>query len=346
MTYGQFVEYPSNAICYEYSKTFSEDVIATNSFRKVEQLPISHLRTFYAWLFKSIMLKDMLYEGNFYSMAWDKVMMAPMIEMAAHHHYCMPEVLYVYNNSNPINDHKVNESLQHSLAWYVLGLPAYKPLTCPQDVDVLQENDKANIVLLCQNMPKIETIESIVEKISSLQALFVFYPSDADFPLISEQCKDVSFITYTEHDLVCKLQECLNNTDNRFVLVCSEAVTGSYALDLAVPILAMKNAQADLFYCSIGRNSHQSYFSKSLPLVEKQHAIYAWYAQDKNDSWRIPVIDMTLWARPALMEIITQCSAGTIKDLFTQVEAHVKEHNKLGLMFAESFYVRSVTNER
>ena len=100
----------------EYSKPFSEDVIRNNTFRKVEQLPMSHLRTFYAWLFKSIKLEDVLYQGDFYPMTCDKVILACCIEMAARHHYCVPEVLYVYNNTNQLSDHHVNGGLQHSLA--------------------------------------------------------------------------------------------------------------------------------------------------------------------------------------------------------------------------------------
>ena len=129
MTYGQFIEYPSNVIDYSYFKPFAEEIIEKNLFRKVGQLPISHLRTFYAWLFKSIKLQDMLYQGKFYLMAWDKVMMAPMIEMSGHRYYCVPEALYVYNNANPINDHRVNVEMQHSLAWYVQVCLHTSPLT-------------------------------------------------------------------------------------------------------------------------------------------------------------------------------------------------------------------------
>ena len=82
MTYGQFMEYPTGIRYYVYSKPFSEDVIRNNTFRRTQQLPVSHLRTFMLGCFKSIKLQDMLYEGNFYSMTWDKVMEAPMIEMS------------------------------------------------------------------------------------------------------------------------------------------------------------------------------------------------------------------------------------------------------------------------
>jgi hypothetical protein len=48
-------------------------------FRKVNEIP-SHLRTFYAWLFKKIK-KELCYQGTFASMTGDIAMMLPMIKM-------------------------------------------------------------------------------------------------------------------------------------------------------------------------------------------------------------------------------------------------------------------------
>lgn len=116
LTYGQFQEYPSTYIGHLYSMPFPKSVVENNSFRLYRSLPISHLRTFYAWLFKEIKCEDLMKDGKFYSMSSDKAMMAPMIEMAGTHWTCINEILYIYNNSNPINDHRVDVTLQHALA--------------------------------------------------------------------------------------------------------------------------------------------------------------------------------------------------------------------------------------
>jgi glycosyltransferase involved in cell wall biosynthesis len=133
LTYGQFQEFPSGRIGHLYSQHFPKHVIKNNSMRTYKGLPMSHLRTCYAWLFKLINIDDLMYEGKFYSMSWDKAILAPMIEMAAHHYACTSEILYIYNNSNPINDHKVNVQLQHALADHIAHLKPYQPLEFPKE---------------------------------------------------------------------------------------------------------------------------------------------------------------------------------------------------------------------
>jgi hypothetical protein len=335
LTYGQFMEYPSGALCTDYSLDFSEEVIRNNTFRKVEHLPISHLRTFYAWLFKSIKLKDCLYEGDFYSMTWDKVMMAPMIEMSAHRFYCVPNVLYVYNNSNPISDHRVNFELQASLALYVLGLPPYEPITMQRNFDVCDDLDKATGVLLCRHQPNSELIMNLLQNIHLSGSLYVLYPSDTGVTL-AEDIRSVVFVPYNTSNLIQKLHDFIKISNHRYVLLCSDSICLNHEVALEVCIHALKNTQADLFYCAIGSKSDQNYFTKCLPLVENSHSIHAWYAQNKNDSWHIPVISMSLWPCDLFLEVIAQCSAQNIEDLHDYIEVNVKEKNRLGLMFAEN----------
>ncbi len=133
LTYGQFQEYPSCRIGHLYSQHFPQSVIKQNCMRRYKNLPMSHLRTCYAWLFKLIKVEDLMYEGDFYQMSWDKAILAPMIEMAADHYACISEILYIYNNSNPISAHRIDVNLQHALADHIAHLEPYKPLsTCWQ----------------------------------------------------------------------------------------------------------------------------------------------------------------------------------------------------------------------
>lgn len=49
-----------------------------------------------------------------------------MIEMACERHAFISEILYVYNDLNPINDHKKDTSLQKYLFEYIKRMPKYK----------------------------------------------------------------------------------------------------------------------------------------------------------------------------------------------------------------------------
>jgi glycosyltransferase involved in cell wall biosynthesis len=113
MTYGQYRTWPDNTIgC---SKEIPSEIIRTNSVREIEWCS-SHLRSFYAWLFKLIKEEDLIGRfGAFYQMAWDQAIMFPMLEMAGYRAKFIYEVLYIYNAVNPISDWKADRQLQRSL---------------------------------------------------------------------------------------------------------------------------------------------------------------------------------------------------------------------------------------
>ena len=71
---------------------------------------LSHMRTWKSWLWKKIKEEDLKDDGgNYWSVAGDLSFMFPMLEMSGEKHFrYIPDVLYIYNESNPLNDHKVN----------------------------------------------------------------------------------------------------------------------------------------------------------------------------------------------------------------------------------------------
>jgi hypothetical protein len=68
------------------------------------------MRTWKSWLWKKIKEEDLKdVSGNYWSVAGDLSFMFPMLEMSGENHFkYIPDVLYIYNESNPLNDHKVN----------------------------------------------------------------------------------------------------------------------------------------------------------------------------------------------------------------------------------------------
>jgi glycosyltransferase involved in cell wall biosynthesis len=71
---------------------------------------LSHMRTWKSWLWKKIKEEDLKDDsGDYWSVAGDLSFMFPMLEMSGENHFkFIPDVLYIYNESNPLNDHKVN----------------------------------------------------------------------------------------------------------------------------------------------------------------------------------------------------------------------------------------------
>jgi hypothetical protein len=114
-----------------YSREIPSDIIETNSFREIEWC-CSHLRSFYAGLFKLIKMEDLASRcGTFYRMAWDQAIMFPMLEMSGHRAKFISEVLYIYNAANPINDCKVDRRLQRSLETVIRMEKRYDRLNGP-----------------------------------------------------------------------------------------------------------------------------------------------------------------------------------------------------------------------
>jgi len=123
-THGTLKEYPWGHVAW--CEPFPSSIMDKRTFRQFK-CP-SHLRTFYAWLFKKIRLEDFLHKGSFFSMAWDMAIMYPLVEMAEERHAFVSMVNYVYNMSNPINDNKVDPQLQNDLDRLIRGKPAYSRL--------------------------------------------------------------------------------------------------------------------------------------------------------------------------------------------------------------------------
>jgi glycosyltransferase involved in cell wall biosynthesis len=126
LTYGQYENYPSGTIgqCSEISSK-------VHRLERLRELPwvTSHLRTFYAGLFKKIRKEDLLYEGEFFRLAGDLAFMFPMIEMAGEKRVkFISEILYVYNAINPLGDGKTHYEMQQEMGRVIRSKRPYELL--------------------------------------------------------------------------------------------------------------------------------------------------------------------------------------------------------------------------
>lgn len=102
MTSGSF-KYSTGA------QGFSKPPSSFDNIRK-QGFTLSHLRTWKAWLWNRIKEEDLRNsEGNYWDVAGDLSFMFPMFEMSGEKHYrYLSSINYIYNETNPLNDHKVN----------------------------------------------------------------------------------------------------------------------------------------------------------------------------------------------------------------------------------------------
>jgi len=123
LTYGQYREWPSGII------GFNRVCKASELSGNMRQTPwvTTHLRTFYAGLFKRIKRGDLMRWGKFVDVTSDQAFMLPMLDMARQHSFFIPEVLYIYNKANPGTDRK-HAQRQLEMKAYIRSLPVYPAL--------------------------------------------------------------------------------------------------------------------------------------------------------------------------------------------------------------------------
>ncbi len=128
LTYGQLREYPQNG---PGCKKIPQRIVTRNAFRKEAYWPYfpSHLRTFYAGLFKRIKKEDLMYKGTFFKMCCDLSIMFPMMEMAHKGHIrFIPDVLVIYNMANALNCYKISKTLQHEMNMIIRNMKPYNAI--------------------------------------------------------------------------------------------------------------------------------------------------------------------------------------------------------------------------
>ena len=101
--------------------------------RKNFKFHISHIRTFYAKIFHEIKKQDNSLScfkdknGEWYQMSCDVAIMYPILEICGYEKVQYNDkILYIYNDSNPIQDYKLNLQLQEEIHREILNKPVFK----------------------------------------------------------------------------------------------------------------------------------------------------------------------------------------------------------------------------
>lgn len=110
LTWGSYTRHPDPTVMPNPATAWPPDVVKARSYRSTYHCTaFNHPLTFRKHLWDHVTdddLKDN--NGNWFTAGYDAAIMFPMTEMAGPEHFrFIPEVLYVYNESNPLSDGKV-----------------------------------------------------------------------------------------------------------------------------------------------------------------------------------------------------------------------------------------------
>lgn len=107
------------------SQPYPEEVRLSKTYREYKfnwNMPYTHLRTFKKKLLNNISNECFKREGKWMKAGADNALFYNLIEQAAPDKIvCIPDILYLYNDVNPINDYKVNSQEQTLNASYILN---------------------------------------------------------------------------------------------------------------------------------------------------------------------------------------------------------------------------------
>jgi glycosyltransferase involved in cell wall biosynthesis len=111
------------------SMGFSSPQTDFNKLR-TDRFTATHLRTWRVFLWRSIRDEDHKdLDGVYWKVNGDLAYMLPMLEMSGSEHYkFLPDINLMYNEENPLNDHKVDMNLVNVLAVEIRNREQYKKL--------------------------------------------------------------------------------------------------------------------------------------------------------------------------------------------------------------------------
>lgn len=307
LTYGQFIEHPSGAP--GWCCPMPDHIVKNNAFREHQHIP-SHLRTFYAWLFKSIKLEDMLdRRGDFYTMTWDYAMMLPMIEMAGERHRCLEDqIMYVYNNANAISDHKISRQLQAHIAQVIRAKNKYQRLPAKPECSTQQTvHEKVDFIIFAEeSTPQILDLflDSIQQYATGVANIYVLYQSSSSenenyYTLLKEKYQGIWLL---------KIQ---NNPESFRVLLSAIYFHASHSnyivfarahnkiiepLNLNTCIQALEETQAYAFSLRLSKERCHYPPPSRLLVHEIKPTICAWNYALANGAWSCACsMDMVLY---------------------------------------------------
>jgi glycosyltransferase involved in cell wall biosynthesis len=123
MTYGSYCHFPYQDVSHHYHD-YPEDVKRDGTFKAHPKWLSSHLRTFKRKLFLNIKDEDLRNSsGNYIDMAGDAAFMYPMLEMARERTRFIPDILYIYNRTNPLSEDRVDVRKQEASAAEIKSKP-------------------------------------------------------------------------------------------------------------------------------------------------------------------------------------------------------------------------------
>ncbi len=327
ITYGQFQNWPTNEM--GYCQPLSAEILQKQNFRKKWWMP-GQLRTFYAWLFHQVHLKDLLFEGpyfqgQFFPANSDLAIYYPMMEMAGPtHYYFIPDVIYIRNVATPINDFKANKEVQILGSKLIREKTKYAPLSYSM-IDYFEQyrNKKADLIIFSTDEQRSQRLIISARK-------------------LARNLGEVKIIQEHSSDFKEQLFDALRALPSDYVLFLSDAAVFSRYLDCADAIYALEKSFAYGFFLGLDHEkiySYQSGITQPMPALNRiTDSVYAWafHYADSGD-WRCcHNLGGTVYRKAMVIDALQNLNFNSVHELFAAWKTVAIPLEEVGLCYEQA----------
>lgn len=326
LTFGSFINWPTNQM--GYCKPVPQEYIDKQLYRKKWWMP-GQLRTFRAWLFHQIRLKDLIFEGpyfqgQFFPANADLAIYYPMMEMAGIHFQYIPEVIYIRNVATPINDFKANKDVQVLGSKILREKPPYKRLASHQCNYFDQfDNAHADIIFFSERFDYAQKfIESCNRLIRNYQNVYIV-TSTADKQYDSLKSENVTIVSTTGEtfnaSIINLLQSCADH-----ILFAHDSLVATHYVDCNECIKTLERSFAYGFYLTLGIGNticHQTGMPQPTPAPNQIHQnMYAWaFGYADSGDWRAyNNLEMSLYRTKEVTAQLASLRFNNLYELYAQ----------------------------
>ena len=279
----------------------------------------SHVRTFYAGLFKKIRLDDLLEEDTFFPITFDLAVMYPMVEMAGVHTYFVSDILYNYNTINPISDFRKHLDLQRAMEKVIRAKARYPRVE--EHPSVAVQGEAADIIAFSFNRPMqlYSLLESVEKRVKGVNTTTVIYRCTEEkyeqgYREVKKRFPEVRFrrqsndkeIAYTQYKPW--VLEALGTEEGKanYVVFAVDDIIVIGDIDIAADVKALKETGGYGFFYRLGILNDFSFMenraARQPRLISVDYQRFAWRFGRGDCEWKYPhTVDFTIYKKSDIL---------------------------------------------
>jgi glycosyltransferase involved in cell wall biosynthesis len=325
------------------AEPFSYDEIMYHSYRDFFNKPTWPPRAYYAWLFKQVKLKDLLYEGKYYPVLTDPAYMIPMLEMAGRHNQCIDKILYIRNRGNPLAAIKTwSEEFRKKVYDYLSSQEPYDLIEKRETI--IREKNRVYPIetcICCTSESMVDKMLTLVhEKFEGLDHSTVFLEVSGQHDVAFQVGKDSIFnTTFNLYDPVRSsfkkmFTDYVTKAPCKYMVFLSDRnACITKKIDLRRCTQALDASFAKIFY--VGTDF--SITSSTLPCVEVKNHVWAHQFKYQEILGKNKFqLDVALWSKEFLLHLVNRLNFTTINELNAVLSNYTLPPDEVGLIFDES----------